>query len=177
MTATLQRNCLHKLRVSLLVFIEFQILSCIMIGRQRITILNPAPPQPQPVPRRRRKPFNPWVMPWILQRQEKGCYSNLLTDLIHTDIPGYQNFVRMTPTFFTSSKSGFTSASEVSHQFQEVLRNCTGTGNNSETPGNRRDIHLLAVSLHPAGLQTILAEFHYEHLCCLTTIEERKRVE
>ena len=38
-------------------------------------------------------------MPWILQRQEKGCYSNLLADLIHTDtrIP---DFVRMPYAFF-----------------------------------------------------------------------------
>ena len=31
----------------------------------------------------------------------KGSYSNLLSDLVHTDIPGYQNFVRMPPAFFS----------------------------------------------------------------------------
>ena len=59
----------------------------------------PAQPQPQPAPRRRRKPPNPWVMPCLLQRQEKGCYSNLLATLIHTDITGYLNFVRIPPAF------------------------------------------------------------------------------
>ena len=44
-------------------------------------------------PRRRRKPQTPWVMPWILQREERGCYRTLLADLIHTDIPDYQNFL------------------------------------------------------------------------------------
>ena len=48
---------------------------------------------------RRKNPPNPWVMLWIIQRQEKVCYSNLLVNLIHTDIPGYQNFVKMHPTF------------------------------------------------------------------------------
>ena len=52
-------------------------------------------------PRRRRKPPNPWVMSWILQRQEKGCYSNLPADLIHSEISGYQKFVRMTHAFLT----------------------------------------------------------------------------
>ena len=98
---------MHYLRV-LLVFIEFNILIYILTGRQRRTHLNPAPspailppaqPHPQPAPRRRRKPLNPWVMPWIIQRQEKGCYSNLLADLIHTDIPENQNFVRVSPAF------------------------------------------------------------------------------
>ena len=36
-------------------------------------------------------------MPWILQRQEKGCYSTSLTDLIH---PGYQIFFRMPLPFY-----------------------------------------------------------------------------
>ena len=108
MPGTHHRDFLHQLRV-LLVFIEFNILICILIGTQKRTHLNQAsspvlqpPPQPQPqaTPRRRRKPPNPWVMFWILQRQEKGCYSNLLADLIHTDIPGYQNFVRMPTAFF-----------------------------------------------------------------------------
>ena len=75
-----------------------------MICRQKRTHLNPGPapaiqpsPQPPPPPRRRKQPPIPWVVPLILQRQEKGCYSKLLTDLIYTDIPGYQNFVRMPP--------------------------------------------------------------------------------
>ena len=70
-----------------------------MICRQKRTHPNPGPapalqlapqPQQQPVPRRRRKPPNPLVMPWILQRQEKGCYSIPLAELLQTDIPGYK---------------------------------------------------------------------------------------
>ena len=126
MPATLHRNFLHKLTV-LLFFIEFNILICIMIGKQK-THLNsssPAiqsPPQLhlQPVPRRRRKPSNPWVLPLIFQRQEKGCYSNLLGDIIHTEIPGYQDFVRMPPTYLTSTYTP--PHQEVRHQCQEAIR-------------------------------------------------------
>ena len=87
-------------------FVEFNILSFTMICRRTKTHLNPGPapalqpaPQPQPPPRRKRKPPNPWVMPWILQREERECYRTPMVDLIHTDIPGYQNFVRMPPAF------------------------------------------------------------------------------
>ena len=65
---------------------------------------NPAPVQPAspspPPPRRKRKPQNPWVLPWILQREERGCHRTLLDELITTDIPGYRNFTRMEPAFF-----------------------------------------------------------------------------
>ena len=59
----------------------------------------PASPSPPP-PRRRRKPQNLWVLPWILHREETGCYRTLLDELITTDIPGYKNFTRMEPAFF-----------------------------------------------------------------------------
>ena len=77
-------------------------------GKLKSIHLNPAPspalqppaqPHLQPASRRRRKLPNSWIMTWILQRQEKGCYCNLLVDIIHTDIPGHQNFVRMPPGF------------------------------------------------------------------------------
>ena len=71
----------------------------------------PPQPQPQPAPRRRRNPQDPWVMPWILQRQQKGCYSNLLADLMHTDISGYQNFEGCPLPFLTSWRNAFTTAS------------------------------------------------------------------
>ena len=102
MLVTHWRDCLDKLRV-FLVFIEFIILICILIARQRRIHLYPAPPTALQPP--------PQSQPWILQRQEKGCYSNLLADLIYTDIPGYQNFVRMPPAFFTSSRNTYTTTS------------------------------------------------------------------
>ena len=86
--------------------LELNMLLFFMISRLRRQ-QNPAPaqpeppPQPQPPPcRRRRKPQNPWVMPWILQREERGCYRTLLDELITTDIPGYRNFTKMEPALF-----------------------------------------------------------------------------
>ena len=39
-------------------------------------------------------------MPWLLQKEERGCYRTLWDKLIRTDIPGYRNFTRMEPAFF-----------------------------------------------------------------------------
>ena len=93
----------------MLVFIELNILIFILLWRQKRTHQNPGPalaiqpapsPQPPPPSRRRRKRQNSWVMPWILQRQEKGCHRNLLPDFIQTNSSGYQNFVRMPTAVF-----------------------------------------------------------------------------
>ena len=96
MTGTHQEQLIDHLRV-FLVFIEFNFFIV-------HDIQNPAPVQPPspspPQPRRRRKPQNAWVLPWILQREERGCYRPLLDELITTDIPGYRNFTRMEPAFF-----------------------------------------------------------------------------
>ena len=91
------------------VFIEFNILIFIVIYRQKRKNLNPGPapaiqlaPHSEPPPPiiRRRKPQNSWVIPWILQREERGYFITLPAHLIQTDIPGYQNFVRMPPAGF-----------------------------------------------------------------------------
>ena len=88
-------------------FLQKRMLIFIMIYRQKRTHLNPGPapalqptPQQQPPPRRRRKPPNLCVMPWIFQREGRGCYRPLLADVIQTGIPGYQNFLRMTLPLF-----------------------------------------------------------------------------
>ena len=103
MPVTHHRDFVHQLRV-LLVFFEFNTLICILMERQRRTHLNPPPlpaiqppaqPQPQPAPRRRRKP--PYPSPF---KDKKKMLHQPLTNLIHTDIPRYQNFVRMPPVFF-----------------------------------------------------------------------------
>ena len=102
MTGTHSKQLIDHLRV-LLFFIESNLFLYVVISRHRRQ-QNPAPsqpasPSPSP-PRRRRKPQNPWVLPWILQREERGCYRILLDELITTDISGYRNFARMEPAFF-----------------------------------------------------------------------------
>ena len=68
-----------------------------------------------PPPRRRRKPQMPWTMPWILQREERGCYRTLLDELITTDTPGYRNFSRIEPAFFYLIDERITPPQEVNH--------------------------------------------------------------
>ena len=83
----------------LLFFIEFNILIFIMICRQKRTHLNPGP-APQPAPGEEESHNTPGSCPGSFKNKKKRCYNSLLADLIHTDIPGYQNFVRMAPAFF-----------------------------------------------------------------------------
>ena len=162
------------------------------MGRER-THLNPAPspalqplaqPQPQLAPRRR-KPPNPWVMPWILQRQEKGCFSNLLADLIHTDIPGYQNFVRMPPAFFyliqerihhhiKKSVTNFRKPLEVGLKLAITLRHLA-TGQTYTS----LQYHWLVgrptiCKFVPQVCRTILAEFQDKYLHCPDCPDEWK---
>ena len=93
---THQEELFDKSRV-LWFFIELNMLLFFIISRHKRQ-QNQSPAQPEPPGRR--KPQNPWVMPWLLQREERGCYRTLLDELITTDIPGYRNFTRMEPAFF-----------------------------------------------------------------------------
>ena len=72
-------------------------------------------------------------MPWIFQREERGCYKTLLDELITTDIPGYQNFIRIPPAFFylieerifnrlNKSQTNFTKPVEVGLKLAVTLR-------------------------------------------------------
>ena len=76
-----------------------------MICRQRTHLKTIPTPALQPAPiatttvTTQVKPPNAWLMPWILQK-ERECYRTLLADLIQTNVPGYQKFLRMPPTFF-----------------------------------------------------------------------------
>ena len=84
MPATYHRDFIDQVRV-LSAFLEFNILICILMGRQRRTHLNPAPsaaiqPPAQPQTQRAQekkeatKPLGHALDP---QRQENGCYSKL----------------------------------------------------------------------------------------------------
>ena len=65
--------------------------------------LPPAPPPPaRQRPRRR---HNMWVRPWLLQKEERGAYHNIMAELYATDIPGFTNYMRMTPEFFEMIKT------------------------------------------------------------------------
>ena len=131
MTGTHQDQLIDHLRV-LLFFIELNLFLYVVITTHRRQP-NPAPAQPAspslPPPRRRRKPHNPWVLPWIMQREERDCYRTLLDKLITTDIQGYRNFTRMEPAFFylinlhlRKSVTNFGKQLEVSFKLAVTLR-------------------------------------------------------
>ena len=138
-----------------------------MISRHRRQ-QNPAPaqpatpPQPQPPPhRRRRKPQNPWVMSWILQRGERECYRTLLHELITTDIPGYKNFSRMEPAFFYLIEA-------------RIYPHLRKSPTNFRKP---QEVGLtLAVTLRHLST-ALLQEFQHECLICPTDPEDWKSTE
>ena len=84
-----------------LVFIQIQILFLLHLIRVRSQQQAPParPPQP-PAPARPRRRHTCWVQPYITQREEKGAYHNLLAELYDFDVPGFTNFMRMTPEYF-----------------------------------------------------------------------------
>ena len=84
------------------VFIQLHIMMYLLFPR-RPQQPPPAPP-PAPIQRPRRR-HNMWVRPWLLQREERGVYHNIMADLYATDIPGFTNYMRMTPEFFEMIKT------------------------------------------------------------------------
>ena len=115
---------------------------------------NPEPAQPAspppPPPRRRRKPQNPWVMPWILQRDDRGCYRTLLDELFTTDVPGYRNFTRMEPAFFYLIEERITPpppSQEVNQQLQEATGSRIETGSYLETLIHRGKLQFTVIPL------------------------------
>ena len=122
------------------------------------------------------------------ERQEKECYSIHLANLIHADIPGYQNFVRMIPAFFylteelihyriKKSVSNFSKLLDVGLKLVITPRHLA-TG---ETYTSLQ-YHWLIVQttickfVSQVG-RAVLAGFQDEYLCCPTDREDCKNVE
>ena len=86
-----------------LVFIQLQIMMYLLF------LCRPQqPPQaapPPPIIQRPRRRHNMWVRRWLLQRDERGAYHNIMAELYATDIPGFTNYMRMTPEFFEMIKT------------------------------------------------------------------------
>ena len=54
---------------------------------------------PSPPPRRIRR-RSTWARDWLSRRPLHGQYDQLLTELHRNDLPGYKNFLRITPELF-----------------------------------------------------------------------------
>ena len=173
------------------VFIELNILLYMIISRHRRQ-QNPAPAQPAspspPPTSRRRKPQNLWVMPWILQREERGCYRTLLDELI-TDIPGHRNFTRMQPAFFLylieeritphlrKLITNFRKPLEVGLKVAATLRHLS-TGESYTSLQNHWRVGRMTIwKLVPQVCKPILKEFQHEYLMCPTEPEDWKKIE
>ena len=99
------RQLQQQIRV-FLVFIQLHILMYLLfLRRPRQPPQAAPPPPPPPAIQRPRRRHNMWVRPWLLQREERGAYHNIMAELYATDIPGFTNFMRMTPEFFEMIKT------------------------------------------------------------------------
>ena len=187
MTGTHQKD---HLRV-LLFFIELNILLYMMISRHRRqqnpTPAQPASPSPPPPPRKR-KSQNPWVMPWILQREERGCYRTLLDKFITTDIPGYRNFTRMQPAFFDlieetitphlrKSITNFRKPLEVGLKVAVTLRQLSTGESYTSLQYQWRVGRTTICKFVPQVCKAILKEFQPDYLMCPTDPEDRRKVD
>ena len=92
------RQLQQQLR-AFLVFIQLHIMMYLLF-LHRPQQPPPAPPPPPPAIQRPRRRHNMWVRPWLLQREERGAYHNIMAELYATYIPGFTNYMRMTPEFF-----------------------------------------------------------------------------
>ena len=153
---------------------------------------NPAPAQPAspspPLPRRRRKPQNPWVLPWILQGGERGCNRTLLDELMTTDIPGYRNITRMEPAFFyliaeritphlRKSITNFRKPLEVRLKLAVTLRHLSTGESYTSLQYHWRVGRTTICKFVPQVCKAILKEFQQEFLFCPTDPEYWKKIE
>ena len=97
------RQLQQQLR-AFLVFIQLHIMMYLLFLRRQKQPPQAAPPPPPAIQRPRRR-HNMWVRPWLLQREERGAYPNIMADLYATDIPGFTNYMRITPQFFKMIKT------------------------------------------------------------------------
>ena len=95
------RQIQQQLR-AFLVFIQLQIIMYFLfLCRPH----QPPPAAPPPPPRQRpTRRHNMWVRSWLLQIEERGGPTTTLW-LYATDIPGFTNYMRMTPEFFEMIKT------------------------------------------------------------------------
>ena len=159
----------------------------ITICRQKGTYLNlrplpalkPAPSlKPLPPPGRRRKLTNPWVMSWILHREDR----------IHTDILGYQNFFRKPPAFFClieerihhhfkSSLTNFRKPLGIGLKLAITMRHLATGETYTSLQYNWLVGQTTICKFIPQVCRAILAEFQEEYLTYPTDPEDWKNVE
>ena len=147
----------------------------------------PAAPPPPPARQRPRRRHNMWVRPWLLQRGE-GAYHNIMDELYATDIPGFTNFMRMTPEFFEMIKTrleprlarqatNYRAPISVGEKLALTIRYlATGESYTSLSCQFRVGRSTISKFL-PEVCRAIQDEFTREYLRCPTTPDEWKELE
>ena len=179
------RQLQQQLR-AFLVFIQLQIIMCFQFLRRPQQPPPPAAP-PAPIQRPRRR-HNMWLRPWLLQREERGAYQNFMADLYATDIPGFTNYMRMTPEFFEMIKTrlephlarqatNYRAQISVGEKLALTIRYlATGESYTSLSCQFRVGTSTISKFL-PEVCRAIQDEFTREYLRCPTTPDEWKELE
>ena len=129
-----------------------------------------------------------WVRPWLLQREERGAYHNIMADLYAIDIPGFTNYMRMTPEFFemiktrlephlTREATNYRAPISVGEKLALTLRYlATGESYTSLSCQFRVGRSTISKFL-PQVCRAIQDEFNREYFTCPTTPDEWKELE
>ena len=127
-------------------------------------------------------------MPWLLQKEERGCYRTLLDELITTDIPGYRNFTRMEPAFLDlieeritshlrKSDTNFRKPLQVGLKLAVTLRHLSTGESCTSLQFQWRVGRTTIIKFVPKVCKAILREFQKEYFICPTVPEDWKSIE
>ena len=129
-----------------------------------------------------------WVRPWLLQREERGAYHNIMAALYATDIPGFTNNMRMTPEFFEMIKTrlephlarqatNYRAPISVGEKLALTIR-YLATGESYKSLSCQFRVGRSTISKFlPEVCRAIQDEFTREYLKCPTTPDEWKELE
>ena len=146
-----------------------------------------APPPPPPARQRPRRRHNMWVRSWLLQREKRGAYHNIMAELYarHSRI---HQFYRMTPEFFEMIKTrlkphlarqatNYRAPISVGEKLALTIRYlATGESYTSLSCQFRVGRSTISKFL-PEVCRAIQDEFTREYLICPTTPDEWKELE
>ena len=134
----------------------------------------------QPDRQRPRRRHNMWVRPWLLQREERGAYHNIMADLYATDIPGFINYMRMTPMIKTTNyrqATNYRAPISVGEKLALTIR-YLATGESHTLLFCQFRVGRLTISKFlPDVCRAIQDEFTREYLRCPTTPDVWKELE
>ena len=146
------------------------------------------PPPPPPAGQRPSRRHNMWVRPWLLQREERGAYHNIMAELYVTDIPGFTNFMRMIPEFFEMIKTrleprlarqatNYRAPISVAEKLALTIRYLATGGSYTSLSCQFRVGRSTISKFLPEVCRAIQDEFTREYPRCPTTPDEWKELE